>query len=80
MIKKFDNFINESVDSNIPKIGMTYLSEIIKQADPGDKILISCNFVIPTYVEHYYKPDSVHTIKSINCLLLNVELEKSSSK
>lgn len=70
MIKKFDSFINESVDSNIPKIGMTYLSEIIKQADPGNKVLISCHFVVPTYVEHYFKPDSVHTIKSINCVNL----------
>lgn len=67
MIKKFENFINESVDSNISEIGMVDLKKIIEKAKPGDKISIICHFVVPTYVKDYYKPYSVHTIKSINC-------------
>ena len=67
MIKKFESFINESTDSNISEIGMVDLREIIKNAKPGDKISIICHFVIPTYVEGHYKPDSIHTIKPINC-------------
>ena len=67
MIKKFNSFINESVDSNISEIGMVDLGKIIKKAKPGDKISIICHFVVPAYVKDYYKPDSVQTIKSINC-------------
>ena len=67
MIKKFENFINESVDSNISEIGIIDLKKIIEKAKPGDKISIICHFVVSPYVKNNYKPDSVHTIKPINC-------------
>jgi hypothetical protein len=71
MIKKFENFINESVDSNISEIGIIDLKKIIEKAKPGDKISIICHFVVSAYVKNRYKPDSVHTIKPINCSSLS---------
>ena len=80
MIKKFENFINESFDSDIAEIGMIDLRDIIKTAKPGDKISIICHFVVPSYVEHYFKPDSVHTIKPINCTNLSPNDKKILKK
>lgn len=81
MIKKFENFINESIDNFFTKLEPKDITPIITKIKPGDAVLLRCHwavseYAIPTLCKKLSKYSKYEYVK-VDCSALAVDDVKS---